>query len=46
MTDENVRSFSGTHDWHPSVLNDTGADEEGNADQIIEDIESGRCPRC
>ena len=41
-----VRTFSGTHDWHPSVLVDTDADVEGNADQIVEDIESGRCPRC
>jgi len=41
-----VRSFSGTHDWHPSVLIDTDADVEGNADDIIDNIESGRCPRC
>jgi hypothetical protein len=41
-----MHTFSGTHDWHPSVLIDTDADEHGNADFIIESIESGRCPRC
>lgn len=41
-----VRSFSGTHDFHPTVLADTDADEQGNAERIIEDIEAGRCPRC
>lgn len=40
-----IHTFSGTHPFHPSVLNDTDADEQGNADQIIEDIEAGRCPR-
>jgi hypothetical protein len=41
-----VRTFSGTRDWQPSVLADTDAIEALNADGIIEDIESGRCPRC
>jgi hypothetical protein len=41
-----VQTFSGTHDWDPSVLLDTDADEQGTAEQIIEDINSGRCPRC
>jgi hypothetical protein len=41
-----IRTFSGTHDWHPSVLIDTDADEQGNADDIIWNIEHGRCPRC
>lgn len=41
-----LRTFSGTHSWHSSVLNDTDAYEEGNADEIIDNIESGRCPRC
>jgi hypothetical protein len=41
-----IRTFSGTHGWDPSVLIDTDAEEHGNADEIIEDIESGRCPRC
>lgn len=41
-----IRSFSGTHDWHPSVLNDTDAHEAGNADKIIWNIEHGFCPRC
>jgi hypothetical protein len=43
------RTFSGTHPFHLTVLTvltDTDAYEEGNADQIIEDIEAGRCPRC
>jgi hypothetical protein len=42
----NIRSFSGTHDWHPSVLNDTDAHEAGTADDIITNIEEGFCPRC
>ncbi|HME79333.1 MAG TPA: hypothetical protein VKI00_27845 [Mycobacterium sp.] len=47
MTDENkIYTFSGTHAWHPSVLNDTDVDEGGDADQIIWDIENGFCPRC
>jgi hypothetical protein len=41
-----IRTFSGTHDYHPSVLNDTDAPVEGNADDINWDIEHGRCPRC
>ena len=41
----NVRSFSGRHDWHSSVLNDTDADKS-TADRIIHNIESSRCPRC
>lgn len=41
-----IHAFSGTHPWHPSVLADTDADEAGTADDIIEAIESGRCPRC
>jgi hypothetical protein len=46
MTDDVVVTFSGTHAFDPTVLADTDADEQGNADQIIEDIEAGRCPRC
>jgi hypothetical protein len=41
-----VRTFSGTHEFDPTVLLDTDADVEGNNDDIVEDIESGRCPRC
>lgn len=41
-----IRSFSGTHAWDPTVLNDTDAHDEGNADEIIWHIESGFCPRC
>jgi hypothetical protein len=41
-----IRSFSGAHPWHPTVLLDTDAHDEGNAEEIIENIESGRCPRC
>jgi len=41
-----IRTFSGTHDWHSVVLIDTDADEQGTADDIIQDIEAGRCPRC
>lgn len=40
------RTFSGTHDWDPSVLIDTDAYEQGNADEIIWNIDRGRCPRC
>jgi hypothetical protein len=45
---ENIRTFSGTHDWDPSVLVDTDAHDPNydNADDIIWDIEHGRCPRC
>ncbi len=41
-----IQSFSGVHDWHPTLLMDTDAHEAGNADEIVENIESGRCPRC
>lgn len=41
-----MRSFSGIHEWDPTVLADTDADEAGTADGIIEAIESGLCPRC
>jgi hypothetical protein len=41
-----IRTFSGTHDFDPTVLVDTDADEQGNADDIIWNIEHGRCPRC
>ena len=41
-----IRTFSGTHDFHPTVLADTDADDVGNADLIIDDIERGLCPRC
>ena len=37
-----IRTFSGTHDWHSVVLIDTDADEQGTADDIIQDIEAGR----
>lgn len=37
-----IRTFSGTHDWDPSALIDTDADEE----YIVWNIENGRCPRC
>jgi hypothetical protein len=41
-----VRTFSRTHAFDPTVLVDTDADEQGNGEQIVEDIEAGRCPRC
>lgn len=41
-----IRTFSSTHDFHPIVLADTDAYQEGNADEIIKDIDNGRCPRC
>jgi hypothetical protein len=41
-----IRSFSGTHGWHPIVLLDTDAHEAETAEEIIYNIESGRCPRC
>lgn len=41
-----IRTFSGTHAFDPTVLVDTDADVEGNADDIIWNIEHGRCPRC
>lgn len=40
-----IRTFSGTHDWHSSVLNDADADQH-TASLIIQNIELGRCPRC
>jgi hypothetical protein len=39
-------TFSGVHDFDPTVLADTDADEYGNADDILDNIENGRCPRC
>ena len=41
-----IRTFSGTHAFDPTVLVDTDADEHGTAEQIVEDINDGRCPRC
>jgi hypothetical protein len=41
-----IRTFSGMHSFDPTVLVDTDADEQGNADEIIYNIENGRCPRC
>lgn len=41
-----TNKFWDTHGWHPTVLVDTDADEAGTADAIVENIESGRCPRC
>lgn len=41
-----IQSFSGVHPWHPTLLLDTDAHDEGNADDIIWNIEHGRCPRC
>jgi hypothetical protein len=41
-----IHSFSGTHAWHPTVLLDTDAYDDGNADEIIYNIEHGQCPRC
>jgi hypothetical protein len=41
-----IHTFSGTHPFHSTVLSDTDADEQGNADDIIWNIEHGRCPRC
>jgi len=38
-----VHTFSGTHPFDPTVLNDTDADEQGTADQIIGNIEARRC---
>lgn len=28
-------TFSGTHDWHPTLLADTDADDEGTSDEIV-----------
>lgn len=41
-----LRSFSGIHPWHPTLLADTDAHESVTAEDIIEAIDSGRCPRC
>ncbi len=41
-----IQSFSGVHPWHPILLLDTDAHDEGNADDIIWNIGRGRCPRC
>jgi hypothetical protein len=41
-----IRTFSGTHDFDPTVLADTDAPEQGNADEILWDIWHGICPRC
>ena len=40
-----IHTFSGTHAFDLTVLVDTDADES-QADQIVWDIEHGRCPRC
>lgn len=40
-----IWTFSGTHDFDPTVLVDTDAYEQGTADEIIDNIEHGRCPR-
>jgi len=41
-----IRTISGTRDWHPSVLAETGRSVALNAELIIDDIKNGRCPRC
>lgn len=41
-----IRSFSGTHEFDPSVLMDTDAEDMGNAYEIVAEIELGNCPRC
>jgi hypothetical protein len=43
-----IHTFSGTHEFDPTVLLDTDAHDPNyeNADDIVEDIEAGRCPRC
>jgi hypothetical protein len=41
-----IRTFSGTHEFDPTVLVDTDADEQGTADEIVWNIERGICPRC
>lgn len=41
-----IRSFSGTHDFHATVLADTDAGTAGNADHIVSLIEAALCPRC
>jgi hypothetical protein len=40
-----IRTFSGTHAFDPTVLVDTDADD-CDADNIVWNIEHGRCPRC
>ena len=39
-----IRSFSGAHPWHPTVLLDTDAHDEGNAEEIIEKHRVGAMP--
>lgn len=43
-----VQSFSGTHEFHPTVWADpdVGLEDPGQADLLTDLIESGRCPRC
>jgi hypothetical protein len=41
-----IRTFSGTHAFHPTVLAGTDAHEADTADEIIDNIDAGRCPRC
>lgn len=43
---EPIRTFSGTHAWNPSVLVDTDAHEGGTDEDIVWNINAGRCPRC
>lgn len=40
-----VRTFSGTHDFDPTVLADTDV-EDWQAGYIVTNIKSGLCPRC
>jgi excisionase family DNA binding protein len=37
-----IRTFSGTHDFHPTVLADTDAREQGTDERIVKDIDSDR----
>lgn len=41
-----VYTFSGTHAFDPSVIFLHTDADESQADQIVWDIEHGRCPRC
>jgi hypothetical protein len=41
-----IRSFSGRHEFQRTCLSKTDANEPGTVDQIVADINSGRCPRC
>jgi hypothetical protein len=41
-----VWTFSGTHEFRSTCLADADAHEQGVADQIVADIDDGRCPRC